>query len=147
MRHALVDKKRIEEIDPAMLTEPVLSEEEQEIVDRGVELFNERRFWEAHEAWEEVWKKRKEESRIFFQGIIQAAAGYHLIAEKPRYRGAASNLEKAQKKLQIFPGHFLGFDVSSLLSSILEAQKQLADLGPLGIVDFPQKKLPTLKKR
>lgn len=45
---------------------------------RGIELFNAGEFWEAHEAWEEVWMPhRHEPGADFFKGIIQIAAGCH----------------------------------------------------------------------
>ena len=45
---------------------------------RGVELFNEGEFWEAHEAWEGAWMPhRKDPGSDFFKGLIQVAAGWH----------------------------------------------------------------------
>jgi predicted metal-dependent hydrolase len=45
---------------------------------RGVELFNGGEFWEAHEAWEEVWMPhRHRPGSEFFKGLIQCAAGFH----------------------------------------------------------------------
>lgn len=42
---------------------------------RAVELFNQGRFWEAHEALEEIWRfvVDEEEAKVL-QGLIQAAA-------------------------------------------------------------------------
>ncbi len=116
----------MEQIDRSLLSEPGLIREERAMLVRGIDLFNEGRFWEAHEAWEWVWLRRPEESRIFFQGLIQAAAGYHLAIERPRISGAIKNLEKAMEKLEIFPSRFLGINVRSLLKSIRRA---LAALG------------------
>ena len=41
----------------------------------GVDLFNDGYFWEAHEAWEGVWKMIRHESAPghFLQGLIQVA--------------------------------------------------------------------------
>ena len=91
-------KKSVAEIDTSLLKEPLLSEADWNDYDSGWQLFNDRQFWEAHEAWEEVWKRKQEESRIFFQGIIQLAAAYHLVVVKKRYGGAMRNLEKAKSK-------------------------------------------------
>ena len=42
---------------------------------RAVELFNREKFWEAHEALEEIWRSvRDEEEATVLQGLIQAAA-------------------------------------------------------------------------
>ncbi|HEX9574514.1 MAG TPA: DUF309 domain-containing protein, partial [Myxococcales bacterium] len=44
---------------------------------RGAALFDQGRFWDAHEAWEEAWLEEDGEVRLFLQGLIQVAAGYH----------------------------------------------------------------------
>src|SRR3981081_2459548 len=42
----------------------------------GIDLFNSGRYWEAHEAWEEVWMPdRKGPDASFYKGLIQIAAG------------------------------------------------------------------------
>jgi predicted metal-dependent hydrolase len=33
-----------------------MSREQQEALDRGINLFNEQRFFEAHEEWEQEWR-------------------------------------------------------------------------------------------
>ena len=42
----------------------------------GIDLFNHGCYWEAHEAWEDLWLPLPKEStlRIFIQGLIQASA-------------------------------------------------------------------------
>jgi predicted metal-dependent hydrolase len=50
---------------------------QQEALDRGINLFNEQRFFEAHEEWEEEWRLMTEgEDKTFFQGLIYAAAAF-----------------------------------------------------------------------
>ena len=95
------------------------------VFEKGIRLFNAGSFWDAHESWEDVWRRREEESRIFFQGIIQAAAGFHLITERPRPGGAAKNLEKALEKLALFPDQFLGLEVGMLRDSLRKTLKAL----------------------
>ncbi|MEK7748740.1 MAG: DUF309 domain-containing protein [Bacteroidota bacterium] len=87
----LVGKKRVEEIDLPSLREFDLTGNQKRIFAKGIELFNRGQFWEAHEAWEQIWWEREEEGRIFFQGIIQAAAAFHLVFENPRPAGARNN--------------------------------------------------------
>lgn len=125
----LIRKKQIDQIRVSELFEPDLNDDELAFLGRGVKLFNEGRFWEAHEAWEELWKQRGEESRIFFQGIIQAAAGFHRIFEKALLGGATKNLEKALAKLRLFPSMFLGIDVEKLRRTIVRTQGGLASSG------------------
>ena len=43
---------------------------------RGVDLFNNGRYWEAHEIWEAEWTPdRKGPDSGFYKGLIQVAAG------------------------------------------------------------------------
>jgi len=76
----VISKKTIHEIDRSCLVEPALSKEDWDEYWRGWQLFNERQFWHAHEAWENIWKRCPAESRIFFQGIIHPdKVGRHII--------------------------------------------------------------------
>ncbi|MGB2868877.1 MAG: DUF309 domain-containing protein [Bacteroidota bacterium] len=140
----LPKKKKIQEIDPKNLSEPDLTDLQSRIFIRGIELFNSRKFWEAHEAWEEVWKLREEESRIFFQGVIQAAAGYHLLLVKRRYGGTINNFDKALSKLGLFPSRFLGIDVGALRKALRESKTIAVRLGAERLGDFPDSGIPTL---
>jgi predicted metal-dependent hydrolase len=57
---------------------------------RGVELFNEGRYWEAHEVWEEAWTPdRHGPDRGFWKGLIQIAAGCLHYTRRNR-RGAVN---------------------------------------------------------
>jgi predicted metal-dependent hydrolase len=54
-----------------------MSREQQEALDRGINLFNDRRFFDAHEEWEQEWRLMADgEDRTFFQGLIYAAASF-----------------------------------------------------------------------
>ncbi len=44
---------------------------------QGIEHFNACDFFEAHEAWEELWTDYHGPSRKFYQGLIQAAVALH----------------------------------------------------------------------
>jgi uncharacterized protein len=47
---------------------------EDETLREGVKLFNEERFWEAHEVLEEIWHPATGEDRNIIQGLILTAA-------------------------------------------------------------------------
>jgi len=137
-------KHSIHDITPALLVEPVLTDEDWREYERGWRLFNEQEYWHAHEAWENVWKRRPEESRIFFQGIIQLAAALHLLMVKRRYGGMMGNFEKAEKKLRLFPPCFLGVDVNKLLSFIAIARKEILRIGSGSLELFNRQLLPVV---
>ena len=138
-------KKTVREIDPLQLAEPRMSDEDWADYEEGWRLFNERQFWHAHEAWEAVWKRRPEESRIFFQGIIQLAAAYHLLVVKKRYGGMLRNFEKADEKLKLFPDRFLQVDVTILRDAIHQAMTEVQRIGPERLERFTPGLIPTVR--
>src|SRR3990172_2115242 len=139
-------KKRVDQIDRRNLTEPELSRDEKLLFDEGISLFNRGEFWRAHEAWEGVWHRRTEESRLFYQGLIQAAAGYHLAIERPRISGALRNFEKSLEKLELFPRWFLGIDVAALMTTMRAAAELLRSKG-VTERGFPENFIPILAVR
>ena len=76
---------------------------------RGVELFNEKKFWHAHEAWEEIWLKTEGDDRQFLQGLIQLAAAYHHV-QRGTLRGAVRLFDAALRRLEPFPDKHFGVD-------------------------------------
>jgi len=142
-----VRKKSLADIDRSRITELQLTEDQAREFKRGIELFNQRKYWEAHEVWEQIWKQRQEDSRIFFQAIIQAAAAYYRVTQRPSYVGALNNFEKAFQKLEAFPDEFLGVDVERLRRAIFDGFEEVKRLGPTKVGEFPQNLLTKLDVR
>lgn len=69
-----------------------------EQLERGRDLFDGGRYFEAHEAWEEVWHRERGESRTALQGLIQIAAALHK-AGLGQPRGCVRLLEAGLSKL------------------------------------------------
>lgn len=109
------------------LTEPQMSALDWEDFRRGIVLFNDEKFWESHEAWEDVWKRHPEKSRLFFQGLIQVAAGMHQL-RRNILRGADKHFRNALWKLKPFQPIFLGINVKSVVDSVENGQQQLLGL-------------------
>jgi hypothetical protein len=81
--------------------------------EHGIDLFNQGRFFECHEAWEEIWKRSGGELKLFYQGLIQAAVAI-LHAERGNLEGAKSLYEKASAKLDPIPHEHMGLAVGEL---------------------------------
>jgi len=89
---------------------------EDEAFREGVDLFNQERFWEAHEALEEIWHPAKGPKRDTIQGLIlTAAALFHY--QKNENTVCLSILARALEKLGT-ADNFQGLDVGLLRSSI-----------------------------
>ena len=103
------------------LAEPTFSRGQRDQWDVGIELFNRQRYWEAHEAWENVWREMtdnpEDDGEILLRGLIQFAAGLHSLS-RGKTAGAISNLSKSKEKLASCEMPFWGIDLSSLVSAI-----------------------------
>jgi predicted metal-dependent hydrolase len=99
--------------------------------ERGVDLFNEGKFWKAHEEWELVWQRQEADERLFLQGLIQLAAAYHQLTQKLNPEGLKRNMEKARAKLEPFSPAYLGVNVRPLVviaeKAIAEAERLAGD--------------------
>jgi len=95
---------------------PDLSAEERErFFGEGIALFNQGRFFEAHEAWEEIWRSTTPEPKDLFQGLIQVAAALHQFLDLKRIDGPRRTLAKARRRLEPYAPIALGIDIEDLL--------------------------------
>ena len=88
---------------------------------KGIEAFNNRQFYDAHEYWEELWLDYKLNDSQFIQGLIQLAVSYFHLFNK-NLKGARSMIEKCLKKIEPFQAT-RGIDVIELKSQIYNVQK------------------------
>lgn len=85
---------------------------------RGADLFNRGLFWDAHEAWEELWLELEDEPKLFVQGLIQAAAAGHKAFVQRQPRGCVKLLATAIEKLSAAPPDFLGVETQRLIPAL-----------------------------
>src|SRR5580704_13557603 len=88
-----------------------------EFFEEGIDLFNAGKFFECHEAWEEVWKRSTGDEKLFYQGIIQAAVAI-LHAQRGNLPGAASLYGKASAKLDHLPAEHMGIALGELRDAL-----------------------------
>jgi predicted metal-dependent hydrolase len=93
------------------LDERAMKESEQ--FRRGITLFNARKFFEAHEVWEELWLAESEPEKTFLQGLIQVAAAFHHHG-RGNSRGTQSLLAAGLAKLASFPDDHRGIALGEL---------------------------------
>src|SRR5208282_4417943 len=91
----------------------------------GIDLFNQERYWESHEALESVWLTAIGREKELLQGLILAAAAFvHL--QKGEDDVALSILSRASEKFRNDNGSYSGIDISKLekiISSMLSSCK------------------------
>ena len=114
---------------------------------RGAALFDQGRFWEAHEAWEEAWLEEDGDVRLFLQGLIQVAAGYHKATVQLQPNGCVKLLGTGLAKLEPLSPAFLGIDVAAFVErvrvTLAEAERWRAG----ELTGFPGHLIPRLDLR
>ena len=85
---------------------------------RGQALYNERYFWEAHDAWEEAWLVEDGEVKRMFQGLIQVAAAYHNAFVRRRPGGAVKLLAAGLEKLEAIPDALGGLSLAAFRGAL-----------------------------
>jgi predicted metal-dependent hydrolase/bacterioferritin-associated ferredoxin len=107
-------------------------------------LFNRKYYWETHEVLEKVWLEENGELKIFYQGLIQAAAAlYHVLNNNPK--GVVKLASSALQKLQPFGTRYKkSIDFGEILTALtryIEESKEILQ-GQRPGFDFDA--LPTL---
>ncbi|KAB8143799.1 DUF309 domain-containing protein [Chloroflexia bacterium SDU3-3] len=81
---------------------------------QGIALFNQQRYWHAHEAWEQCWLGAPEPQATFYQGLIQAAAAL-VHWQRGNGRGLKRNWYKARPKLVALSPSYAMLDLARLV--------------------------------
>jgi uncharacterized protein len=80
---------------------------------RGIEHFNRREFFAAHEELEDAWRADQSQARLFLQGLTQVAVAlHHHSTGNPA--GAKSVLARALRNLSGYPDQYKGVDLARL---------------------------------
>jgi len=83
----------------------------------GLRCYENGEFFLAHEHWECVWLKCEEPEKTFLQALIQITAAFHHFQRKS-FKGAASLLRAALRRLEPFPAAFGGIEVEAVRESV-----------------------------
>jgi predicted metal-dependent hydrolase len=103
----------------------------------GITLFNDQKFWHAHEAWERDWLVADGDEKIFLQGLIQLAAAYHHV-QRRTYSGGVRLFDAALEKLSRVSAGFFGVDRSEAVARAAEHRQRIARGEHIDAVDFPK---------
>lgn len=85
---------------------------------RGIELFNQGRYWDAHEAWEEAWMPdRRGPDGGFYKGLIQVAAGCLHYGRRNR-RGTVNKWRSGADYLRPYLPRHHGLELQPLVELV-----------------------------
>jgi predicted metal-dependent hydrolase len=87
------------------------------LLEDGIIFFNAGRYFEAHEAWEDMWRTAGGPLRLFYQGLVQAAVGLHHLSQGNQ-NGAAAQLRKSLSKLAQYPDRFCDINNRRLVDDL-----------------------------
>jgi predicted metal-dependent hydrolase len=79
----------------------------------GLAHFNAKKFFEAHEFWEEIWLVESEPEKTFLQGLIQVTAAFH-HRQRGNPEGVELLLAAGIVKLLRFPADHHGLAIGEL---------------------------------
>ncbi len=111
----------------------------------AISLFNRHYYWETHELLEDLWLVERGDTKLFYQGVIQAAAAfYHVLGNNPK--GVIRLAEEALKKLQNFGPLYQGtIDIQSLLGGLKLFAQEAKDILGSTSQGFDFDKLPKIQ--
>ena len=96
-----------------------------DLLQKGIDLFNEGHYFECHEVLEELWRGQAGDDKQFTQGLIQAAVAVH-HARKNNPKGARKLCDRALMRLRPFCPQRQQIDVAALVRD-LEALRDSTD--------------------
>ena len=102
-----------------------MTEHQRARFEEGIELFNRGRFFDCHEALEEVWLEFSGDRKKFLQGLIQLTVAFHHLRNGNRV-GAGRLLAAAIGKLALDSPERELFDVEALLAAVAPLRELLS---------------------
>ena len=98
-----------------------------DLLEEGLRTFNEGRFYDAHEIWEDLWRETADLDLMrCYQGLIQAAVGLHHLNQGNRI-GAESQLGKSIRNLETGDSSTTGIDIGGLVIQLRQIRQSLTN--------------------
>jgi hypothetical protein len=114
----------------ASAPEPRLPEADRLALERAVAEWNAGRFFECHDTLEAAWQGLRGPPRDLFQGLIQAAVGFHHMGNGNR-AGARTMFGRAIIRLAPYPERCAGLELGALRDALREWLERTGERGPL----------------
>lgn len=84
----------------------------------GIRLFNEGRYFQSHEAWEDFYQRAADSDKAFIEALIQIAAALRMRLDFGEVKGPARAARQALIRLENFQPAYLGVKVTELMQAV-----------------------------
>jgi len=78
---------------------------------QGLNLFNQRKFYEAHEDFETAWRETPGDERELYRALLQISGGFFRLSQGNAH-GAEKFFSRASGWLSLFPESFRGLNTA-----------------------------------
>ena len=113
------------------------SAEREKKFEEGLAHFNAKKFFEAHEFWEEIWLVEPEPEKTFLQGLIQVTAAFH-HRQRGNPEGTELLLAAGIVKLLRFPADHHGLAIGELRENAKRWARAIGMGDDLGEKELPK---------
>ena len=93
-------------------------EKKEQLFFDGLQAYEEKDFFEAHELWEELWSEYYLDDKTFIQGLIQLAVSFVHLGNG-NLNGAKSLMKKSGDKFSSYSGLHRGINIDNLKQQIV----------------------------
>lgn len=111
---------------------------------RGIEQFNQREYFEAHETLEILWNAEPDAIRVLYKGILQVGVGCHHLL-RGNYRGATLKLQTGADYLTAFAPRCMGVEVATLIADAQRLREAVVAAGPDHLAEVDRALLPIVR--
>ena len=101
----------------------------------GITLFNEKKFYDAHEIWEELWSEYRLKDDLFIQGLIQLSVAFFHITNL-NLKGSSNLFKKCLPKLKKFPINHRNINVSEIIICAENSEKKVNSIKKVDEFDW-----------
>ena len=91
---------------------------------KGIQLFNQKEFFNAHEELELAWRDETEPIRNLYRGILQIGVAYYHIQHR-NFTGAKKMFVRAEKWLSPYSGIYIGINIDKLKKDAAKVSRML----------------------
>ena len=117
-------------------------EKKEQLFFDGLQAYEEKDFFEAHELWEELWSEYYLDDKTFIQGLIQLAVSFVHLGNG-NLNGAKSLMKKSGDKFSSYSGLHRGINIDKLKQQIIIIKNEYEQL--LTVEGFDWTHIPELR--